>query len=302
MTETSNLRFSWRTAAPLALLAVVFAWSYWPIFGELVHAWDSQPDYSHGWFVVPLAAYLLWARRSAMPAPTGRLAWGGAVLVALSLAIRVAGSAFYIESVEAWSIPFWVAGAIWMLGGRKILSWSLPAVVFLGFMIPLPFHAEHFLSFPLQRVASAASCWLLQCLALPAVQEANVVLIGDVRLNIVEACSGLRIFVSIFALAYLYAVLIRKPWWTKCVLFAAVLPVAVAANALRIALTGVLHVMVSGEMAHRFSHDLAGWLMLPIAGAMLACVLWYLGKLIMEVETVTPGDLLRSAPSHTAAN
>ncbi|HZZ81280.1 MAG TPA: archaeosortase/exosortase family protein, partial [Gemmataceae bacterium] len=163
-------------------------------------------------------------------------------------------------------------------------------------MIPLPFHAEHLLSYPLQRVATTTSCWLLQCLMQPAVQEANVVLIGDVRLNIVEACSGLRIFVSIVALAYLYAVLIKKPWWTKCALFAAVLPVAVAANALRITLTGLLHVWVSGEAAHRFSHDLAGWLMLPIAGVMLAFVIWYVDKLIQEVETLTARDLLRSGP------
>ncbi len=288
------------SAVVAALLVAAFAWSYWTVCGELVHAWNTEPDYSHGWFVVPLVAYMLWTRRATMPTPAARFAWGAVFVILASQAVRLLGSAFYIDSVEAWSIPLWVAGCFWLLGGWRMFCWSLPAVAFLSFMIPLPFHAEHLLSYPLQRVATTASCWLLQCLAQPAVQEANVVLIGDVRLNIVEACSGLRIFVSIVALAYLYVVLIRKPWWTKCALFAAVLPVAVAANAIRIALTGLLHVMVSGEAAHRFSHDFAGWLMLPVAGAMLAFVIWYLDKLIMEVETVAAGDLLRSGPLHMA--
>ena len=289
-------RFSGAAAVSLSLLTVAFAWSYWPVFGELIGAWNSQPDYSHGWFVVPLTGYMLWTRRSMLSTRSSSLAWGGALLIALSIVIRVFGSACYIDSVEAWSIPFGIAGAFWLFGGRQMFWRSLPAVAFLAFMIPLPFHAEHMASYPLQRIATRASCWLLQCLAQPAVQEGNVVLIGDVRLNIVEACSGLRIFMSILALAYIYAALIQKPWWTKAALFAAVAPVAVAANALRIALTGLLHTLVSSEAAHRFAHDLAGWLMLPIAGAMLAFVVWYIDRLIFPVETSTAGDLLRAGP------
>jgi exosortase len=286
--------------AVVALLCGVFGWSYWPVCQELIHAWNTEPDYSHGWFVVPLVAYMLWTRRAGMPAYSHQFGWGGALLILGSLIVRAFGSVCYIDSVEAWSIPFWVAGAFWLVGGTRMFWWSLPAVAFLGFMIPLPFHAEHGLSYPLQRVATTTSCWLLQCLAQPAVQEGNVVLVGDVRLNIVEACSGLRIFVSIVALAYLYCVLIKKPWWSKCALFAAVLPIAVLANALRITLTGLLHVAVSGEAAHRFSHDFAGWLMLPVAGAMLAFVIWYVDRLILEVETVTARDLLRSGPPQMA--
>lgn len=285
--------WSWRTSFVVSLVLAVFAWSYWPVCIGLMRIWESQPDYSHGWIVVPVVGYMLWARRAIMPTWPQSIAWGGMLVILLSIAVRVAGSVFYIDSVEAWSIPLWAAGVFWLLGGRNMFWWSLPAVAFLGFMIPLPFRAEQLLSYPLQRVATSTSCWILQCLAQPAVQEANVILLGDVRINIVEACSGLRIFVSILALAYLYAVLIKKPRRTKLAMFAAVVPVAVLANALRIVLTGLLHVMVSGEAAHRFSHDLAGWLMLPIAGAMLASVVWYFDKLIVEVETFTATDLLR---------
>ena len=113
-----------------------------------------------------------------------------------------------------------------------------------------------------------------------------------VRLEIAEACSGLRIFVSIAALAFAYVVLINKPWWTKAAVACSVLPVALLTNAVRIIATGLLNTHISGEAAHRFSHDAAGWAMIPVAAAFIAVVIWYVGRLIVEVKTVSTGELL----------
>jgi exosortase len=199
---------------------------------------------------------------------------------------------WFIEAVQAWSILLWLAGACWFLGGRRLLWWSLPAIGFLSFMIPLPFRAERMLSQPLQAVAARFSCWLLQLLGQPAIREGNIVIINDIELAIVEACSGLRIFVSIVALAFAFAVFFHRPWWTKAALFASVLPVALISNAVRIALTGLLHVYFSGEAAHRFSHDAAGLFMIPFAAALMLGVVWYMDKLLFEVETASARDLL----------
>ncbi|HJT30666.1 MAG TPA: exosortase/archaeosortase family protein [Pirellulales bacterium] len=298
---TLPIEWNWRSYSVAALLIAAFVWSYWPVLGHLVTAWETVPDYSHGYFVVPVAGYLLWSRRASMPGRAAGFAWGGLLLLLFSVAVRTAGSLCYIDAIEGWSLPLWVAGAIWMLAGRRMLWWATPAVVFLGFMIPLPFRAETLLSSPLQNIASRLSCWFLQTLGEPAIREGNVVLLGDVRLNVVEACSGLRIFISICALAFVYDALVNKPWWTRCALVAAVAPVAVLANALRITLTGLLHVKVSGEAAHRFSHDFAGWLMLPVAAVLLAGWLWYVGRLIVERQTVSATDLLhRSMPPSAA--
>ena len=281
--------------AGIAIVAAAFGWSYWPIACELVHIWNHEPDYSHGYFVVPAALYFLWFRRGSLPAPSDRLHWGGMVLLALSGAIRIAGSLWYIDAVQAWSLPFWVAGACWLLGGRKLLWWSLPSIAFLAFMIPLPFRAEHMLSLPLQRVATKLSCWMLQSLGRPAVAEGNVIYLNDITLGVAEACSGLRIFMSIAALAYIYMVLVKRDWWMKAILCVSVLPVALVTNAARIVVTGLLHEWVSGEAAHRFSHDLAGWLMAPLAAGLLGMVSWYLGRLLIDVQIVSPGELMFGA-------
>ena len=108
-----------------------------------------------------------------------------------------------------------------------------------------------------------------------------------------EACSGLRIFVGIVALAFAYVVLVKRPWWERALLLASVVPIALVANATRIVVTGLLNQWVSGEAAHTFTHDVAGYVMMPFAAGLFALVLWYLSKLVREVELVDVGDVVR---------
>lgn len=273
-----------------------FAWSYLPVVGKLIDAWNREPDYSHGYLVFPVALYLLWSRRDRLPAPGDRLHWGGFALLASGVALRLAGSFWYVNAAQAWSIMFWIAGACWFFGGRSLARWSLPAVAFLAFMIPLPYRAEGLLSLPLQRVATHLSCWLLQSLGRPAIAEGNVIYLNDLELGVAEACSGLRIFISILALAYAFVALARRPWWMQALLLASVLPVALAANATRIVATALLYEHVSSEAAHQFSHDLAGWLMAPLAAGLLGLVSWLLFRLSIEVEIASPGELISQRP------
>jgi exosortase len=211
----------------------------------------------------------------------------------------VAGAIWYLPALEGWSLPAMVAGAVWSLGGKAVLRWSLPAIAFLAFMLPLPYRVERSLSLPLQHVATRASCWLLECLGEPAISEGNVIVMHDARLLVAEACSGMRIFVSVFALAYAYAVLLDRRWWCKLLTLASVPPIAIAVNALRITVTGLLSAHLTTESAHQFAHDFSGWAMLPVAAGMLAAVPWYLGRLIIEVETASPPELLSKSSAAT---
>jgi exosortase len=163
-------------------------------------------------------------------------------------------------------------------------------------MIPLPWRVERWLSLPLQRIATKISSFGLQLLGQPALAEGNTILLGDYQLEVEEACSGLRIFVGIVALAFAYVVIVRRPLWERVLLLASVLPIALVANATRIVATGLLYQWVSGEAAHKFSHDVSGWVMIPFAAALFGLVLWYLDKLVREVELVDVGEIARRAP------
>jgi exosortase len=281
-------------AAAGVLLGGVFAWAYWPTLLSLVDAWNTEPDYSHGYFVVPLAIYFLWARRDRFPGVTGRLAWPGLLLIALSMAARMAGALWFISPVDGWSILLWVAGVVWLLGGWRVLWWSAPSVAFLWFMIPLPFQLERGLSLPLQRIASQMSSWVLQFLGQPAFAEGTIIRLGDQEpLNIERACSGLRIFMGIVALAFAYVIITRREWWEKALLLASVLPIALIANSSRIVITGLLYQYVSGEAGRQFAHNSAGWVMIPFAAVLFGLVLLYLDRLMREVELVDVGAAVR---------
>ena len=280
-------------AVAVGLLAAVFLWSYWPTLRALVNLWDHVQDYSHGYLVPPLAVAFLWARRDRMPAMAGGLAWQGLLLVAFSVAMRVAGAWYYIDSLDGWSIPMWVAGVVWLFLGRAMFWWSLPSVLFLWFMVRLPFRVELGLSLPLQTIATEMSCWVLQLLGQPALAESHTIYLGDHTLEVEQACSGLRIFIGIAALAFAYVVIVRRKLWEKAVLVVSVIPIALIANVTRVVSTALLYQYVSGEAAKKFSHDLAGWIMILYAAGLFSLVLWYLGRLVRELEPVEMDALVR---------
>jgi exosortase len=209
------------------------------------------------------------------------------------VAMRMLGARFYLDAMEGWSILLWVGGVVWFLCGWRVFRWSLPSIVFLWFMVPLPFRLEHALSRPLQHASTVISCWILQCLGQPALSEGNIILLGDSRLEVAQACSGLRIFVGIVALAFVFVVLVRRTWWERALVAACVVPVALAANVTRIVVTGVLLQWIDGESVHQIIHDWTGYLTMPYAFVSFVLLVWYLGKLVQKVEMVDAGDVAR---------
>jgi len=277
----------------LAFVTVLFLWSYWPVLVELVGQWNRVADYSHGFLVAPIAIYMLWLTRDTFTRSAKTISWIGVTLLIIALAIRLAGSYLYLEALHGWSIPVWIAGVIWMFFGWKAFTWSLPAVGFLMFMVPLPYTIENMLGQPLQKVSTQISLFILQLLGQPALAEGTTITIGPHTLEIERACSGLRIFFGITALAYAFVVLFKRPFWTKLLLFLAILPITLLANSLRIVATAMLFQMGLDSMANHLGHDLAGWFMIPLAAAFFAITLAYLDKLFPMVSNIDPRHLVQ---------
>ena len=112
---------------------------------------------------------------------------------------------------------------------------------------------------------------------------------NEQEINIVEACSGLRMLVIFFALATAVVLLIRRPLWQKISIVASALGIALVVNVLRITATGVLFETVGSEWARAVFHDLAGWLMMPVALVFLGLELKLLTHLILEPDGAGPG-------------
>lgn len=256
--------------------------------------WESTPDYSHGFLVVPVAVAFLYFRRDRYPGISASYLPLGLGLMGTGLLVRYLAARFYLPFADGYSILIWLAGAVEILGGRRLLLWALPSIGFLFFMIPLPYGIETAMSAPLQRIATKITCFALQILGQPAFAEGNVILIGDLRLEVAQACSGLRLFMTIVALAYAYIVLTRVPWWEKLVLLVSIVPIAILSNAARIVMVGMIDIYTN--FPHADVDDFVGkFLMIPLAAALFGAVLWYLGILIRKEEIMDMSTLVRTS-------
>jgi len=278
----------------LVLAALLLIWTYWPTWSNLIAAWIREPDYSHGWFVIPIVGYLLWNLKDNRPPFKAGFHIGGLVMLAAVVLIRVLGSFAYIDAIDGWTLPLMAIALAWVIGGRGFLWWAFPALMFLFFMVPLPFRIENELSRPLQAIATRASTFTLQLLGQPAISEGTTILLGDQVLEVERACSGLRIFVGVFALSYVYAMLARRNWWEGLVIVLASIPIALIANMTRIVITGLCYQWLSGEMARKFSHDLAGYFMIGVAAGLFGMLVVYLRWLIQDAQTLEQVSLRRA--------
>lgn len=281
-----------RRIAPIACLALPLSacllWGYWSSLIEIADRWTSDPSYSHGFLVPLFAAYLLWLRRDKINLSALSPSVWGFGLVGLALGLRLAGAYFHYQWFDHLSFVPCLAGIAWLAGGMAVIRWSWPALAFLLFMIPLPHTVALALSGPMQSFATTSSTFFLQVMGRPALAEGNRILLNDVELGIVEACSGLRMLVVFFALSTAVAMLIQKPLWEKLIIGFSAIPIALVTNILRITLTGLFYDTVGVELADAVVHDLAGWLMMPLGLGFLGLELLLLKHLLIEPAPSAP--------------
>jgi exosortase len=284
---------------PMTVVMCSFLWAYWPTLSEIVRRWMYDPRYSHGYFVLLFAVYLLWRRRRLAAADTPN--WWGAILLLAAMLLRAGGALFYNDWLDAVSLFPLLTAAVLLVGGWPMLRWSWPAIAFLVFMIPLPWRLERALTDPLQRVATLIATYTLQTLGFPTFAEGNVVHVNQSRIGVVEACSGLGMFLLFFALATGVAILSKRSFLDKMLIVVSAVPIAVLANVTRITTTALVYVVVGSREADLAFHDLAGWLMMPLALGMLWVELWLLQRLLIErpPARLSPIRLIASQPRDT---
>jgi exosortase len=268
-------------AVLLAALGALGLWVYWPTLVAVSQKWGHDPQYSHGYLVPAFAVVLLYLRRGLMPKAWPAPCWWGVGLVLVGVLMRLAGAYVYLDWLDAASLVPCLAGLFLLFGGWKALHWSWPAIAFLLFMIPLPYRLETAVSHPLQRIATKGSTYILQTVGFPALAQGNTILLSHGPINVVEACSGLGMMLTLFALATAVAIVVNRRWLDKAIILLSAAPVAVVVNVMRITATGAAQELISPEVAHTIFHDAAGWVMMPVALALLWFELWLLGRLLV---------------------
>jgi exosortase len=258
-----------RSLVALGLVCAVTLLVYFPVLTSLVRQWASDDNYSHGFLVVPFAAYFGWMRRRDLAALPLRPHWSGLAVVLGSLALLLAGRLGAELFLARISLVGLIAGAVLYLYGVAHLRVLFFPIAFLLLMVPLPAIVFNQLAFPLQLLASRAGETVLSASGIPVLREGNILVLPTTTLEVVEACSGIRSLVSLLTLAIILGKLTEPRLWARVVLAGLAVPVAIAANAARVAGTGLAAEWISPRAADGFFHEFSGWVMFVVAFSLL---------------------------------
>jgi len=243
-----------------ALLVVCYA----PVLKALISQWDHDPDMGHGFFVPAVAAYIAWQRRNLLlSGPLKPNYWGLAVLAyaAVQLVIGTLGAELFLQRT---AFVFSIVGVTLTLGGWRALKVMGFPLFLLLFMVPIPAIIYNRITFPLQLFASRAAEVCLGVLGIPVLREGNVLELASQKLSVVEACSGIRSLLSLTFLSLVYGYLFDRKAWMRWALLAAVIPIAILANAGRVTVTGIISEWRT-DLAQGFFHVLEGWIIFMVA-------------------------------------
>lgn len=258
-----------RTALVWLALLAGLAVLYRDVIPALVQAWWTDDNYSHGFLIPPLAAYLAWERRYRFAAVqisgsvTGLVVVLGSLLV---LATGVLGIELFLMRISLVGV---VAGSVLFLyGWARFRVMGFPLLLLL-LMIPLPAIIFNQIAFPLQLVASQFGETVIRAFAIPVLREGNVLVLPNITLEVAEACSGIRSLVTLLTLGIVFAYFVETRIWARSVIVASTVPVAIIANGLRVAGTGVAARYVGVAAAEGFLHEFSGWLVFVVAFSLI---------------------------------
>jgi exosortase len=264
--ESVSRRRDWWQWLVLATLIVLL---YYEILARLVRQWIQDPNFSHGFFVPAFSAFVVWNERKRLAQLEERPSWWGVVNVALALCVLVLGVLGAELFLSRCSLVLLLAGLLIQFRGWTWFRALLFPWAFLFLMIPIPVIIFNQIAFPLQLLASQLASSTLALLGVPVLREGNVLHLPVMSLEVVEACSGIRSLMSLGTMAIIYGYFLEPGIWRRVLLAIGAIPIAVAANALRIVGTGLLGEYWDPNKALGFFHTFSGWLIFVMSLALL---------------------------------
>jgi exosortase len=251
--------------APLAFLALLIVLMYWRVAVKLVHDWYTVPDFSHGFLIPFFVAYVIWLRRDRIRATPLEPTWAGVPVVALGLVTLLLGIYGAELFLSRTSLVILLVGLVWTFAGARMLRLMAFPLAVLMLAVPFPAIVFNRITFPLQLFASHIAAALLPYFGVPVLRDGNVIQLAEMKLEVAEACSGIRSLMTLFTVAVIYGYLMEKSVKKRWILAVAALPIAVAANVVRIAGTGLCVQYWNPDKAEGFFHEFSGWLMFVVS-------------------------------------
>jgi len=245
----------------------------------LVGQWFAAEEYSHGVLIPLLVALLIWCEKNRIAREPFAGHWPGLLLLLGGLALNLLGELTTLYVLSHYALVFVALGLVLLVLGLPVFKLVLVPLLFLVFAIPLPHFLNRALSSELQLLSSQIGVAVIRWCDISVYLEGNVIDLGSLKLQVVEACSGLRYLFPLLTLAVICAYFFRAEPWKRGLLVLSSVPVTVLMNSLRIGLIGVTVEYWGKDLAAGFLHDFEGWFVFMACGVILVAEMWLLNRI-----------------------
>ena len=251
----------------------------------MVQIWDKFEEYEYGYFVPLVVLYLIHQKRNSLQTIPFTSAWSGWWIVLIGLTLAMLGKLAVLPALVQYAFILTLAGfALGLMGWAGFKVIAIP-ILFLVFMIPLPSMIHQGLSVHLQLVSSQLGVAFIDLYGIDVLLDGNIIDLGNYKLEVVEACNGLRYLFPLASISFLCAYLFQGVFWKRVVIFLSSMPITILMNSLRLGAVGVMVEYWGIGMAEGFMHDFEGWV---VYGACLGLLLLEMAFLSMVSEKRTP--------------
>jgi len=281
MSFSESLRHYRLHLIPVLLL---LAGMYYRIVPDMVNVWYRDENYSHGFLVPVIAVYFLWQswpelkERAVKPDGLGLVLVIGGVIQLLTAWL---GTEYFTMRS---SLIILLAGLVLFLFGREVLKGVALPLGYLIFMVPIPYIIYDMVAFPLKLFVTRVSVAFLKIVGVVVMHEGNIIMFPTTTLEVADACSGIRSLISLLAIAVAYSFAMRTSNTRRWFIIFSAIPIAVATNAVRVIVTGILAQWWGAKAAEGFFHEFAGMAVFLLAMVMLVAI----GEMLRRVGGARP--------------
>ncbi len=293
--------FAWIAIIGLAALLVF-------IFFEgirfLLQLWEA-PEYGYAYIIPLITLFLIWQKNDQLRKLPFAGSWSGFVIVALGVGLFFMGVLSALHILIQYALLIVIAGLVLAFTGTRGFRLIWVPILLLLFTIPLPGFIYEGLSNDLQLISSSIGVWVIRLFNISVYLEGNVIDLGGYKLQVVEACSGLRYLFPLMTLGFIAAYFFKESFWKRSVIFLSTIPITVLMNSFRVGMIGVLVEYKGKAMAEGFLHDFEGWAIFMACTGVLVLEMWILARMSKHKQPLREAfglELPASLPKDTAFN
>jgi exosortase D (VPLPA-CTERM-specific) len=259
-------------------IAILLGLTFFEGFKEIVRIWNNTAEYSYGYIIPAITLFLIWQKKNRLEQIAFKGSWNGVFIAMLGFALLFVGNLSTLYVIVHYAFLIVLVGVTLSFTGWQGIRPILVPLLFLAFMIPLPVFIYNSLSEQLQLISSQLGVAIIRLFGISVFLEGNVIDLGTLKLQVVEACNGLRYLFPLMVLGFIAAYFFKGAFWRRVAIFFSTVPIAILMNGLRIGVIGVMVEYRGPSVAEGFLHDFEGWAVFMVCTGVLILEMWALAK------------------------